>query len=162
MTKALFKGMLTTNEAADILGVSLRCVQLWCNQGKIQFETTPGGHRRISRQVVLAFKESMYSPGTLVPTKHTRNEYAFSYMDVLTLYTSYIANNEQAVSGMSFAEYVVRQMSLDHINDDMTHPDDSVWVYSFRKIKDPVQAFSLILQKTTFALPTHPIWKYTK
>lgn len=38
----------TTKEAAERLGVSLRTVQLWVEQGKLDAWKTGGGHRRIS------------------------------------------------------------------------------------------------------------------
>ena len=42
----------TTREAAEILGVALRTVQLWAEDGILQAWKTPGGHRRISRASV--------------------------------------------------------------------------------------------------------------
>lgn len=38
----------TTREAAEMLGVSLRTVQLWVDDGVLQAWRTPGGHRRVS------------------------------------------------------------------------------------------------------------------
>jgi len=43
---------LTTREAADILGVSLRTVQLWVESGKLEGWKTDGGHRRLSHSAV--------------------------------------------------------------------------------------------------------------
>lgn len=42
----------TTREAAEMLGVSLRTVQLWAESGLIEAWKTEGGHRRISRTSV--------------------------------------------------------------------------------------------------------------
>lgn len=42
----------TTREAAQMLGVSLRTVQLWSENGLLQAWKTGGGHRRISRSSV--------------------------------------------------------------------------------------------------------------
>lgn len=42
----------TTREAAEMLGVSLRTVQLWAESGLIEAWKTEGGHRRISRASV--------------------------------------------------------------------------------------------------------------
>lgn len=39
----------TTREAAEMLGVSLRTVQLWAESGLVEAWKTEGGHRRISR-----------------------------------------------------------------------------------------------------------------
>lgn len=42
----------TTREAAILLGVSLRTVQLWVEEGALRAWKTPGGHRRIIRSSV--------------------------------------------------------------------------------------------------------------
>jgi excisionase family DNA binding protein len=42
----------TTREAAEMLGVSLRTVQLWAESGLLEAWKTEGGHRRISRTSV--------------------------------------------------------------------------------------------------------------
>lgn len=42
----------TTREAAELLGVSLRTVQLWAESGLLEAWKTEGGHRRISRNSV--------------------------------------------------------------------------------------------------------------
>lgn len=42
----------TTRQAAEILGVSLRTVQMWSNNGLIETWKTGGGHRRLSRDSV--------------------------------------------------------------------------------------------------------------
>lgn len=46
------KTFCTTREAAQILGVALRTVQMWTNNGLIDAWKTQGGHRRISRESV--------------------------------------------------------------------------------------------------------------
>lgn len=43
---------LTTRKAADILGVSLRTVQLWVENGQLEGWKTDGGHRRLSHAAV--------------------------------------------------------------------------------------------------------------
>ena len=50
---------LTTKEAAQRLGVTLRTVQLWVEAGKLQAARTPGGHRRIRTSDVRALQERM-------------------------------------------------------------------------------------------------------
>jgi len=42
----------TTREASELLGVSLRTVQLWAESGLLEAWKTEGGHRRISRNSV--------------------------------------------------------------------------------------------------------------
>lgn len=46
----------TTQEAAEILGISVTSVQKLVEGGEIAAWKTPGGHRRIPRESVLAFK----------------------------------------------------------------------------------------------------------
>ena len=46
------KEVYTTREAAELLGVSLRTVQLWVENGVLNAWKTAGGHRRISRESV--------------------------------------------------------------------------------------------------------------
>ena len=43
----------STREAADLLGVSLRTVQLWTEAGVLKAWKTAGGHRRINRDSVM-------------------------------------------------------------------------------------------------------------
>lgn len=50
---------LTTKEAAQCLGVTLRTVQLWVNDGRLQAARTPGRHRRIRTSDVRALQEAM-------------------------------------------------------------------------------------------------------
>ncbi len=45
---------LSTREAADLLGVALRTVQLWVEAGTLRAWKTAGGHRRIERDSVQA------------------------------------------------------------------------------------------------------------
>jgi excisionase family DNA binding protein len=47
------KEVLTTADAAALLGVSTRTAQLWVESGQLPSWKTPGGHRRIPRQAVL-------------------------------------------------------------------------------------------------------------
>lgn len=52
MSRPGFNAYCTTREAADLLGVSLRTAQLWCESGLLEAWKTEGGHRRISRASV--------------------------------------------------------------------------------------------------------------
>ncbi|MDQ2080169.1 excisionase family DNA-binding protein [Xanthobacteraceae bacterium Astr-EGSB] len=59
------KEILTTTEAARILGVSVRTAQLLIEGGSIPSWKTPGGHRRVYRRDVLAVIEAgSTAPGT--------------------------------------------------------------------------------------------------
>jgi excisionase family DNA binding protein len=55
---------LTTLDAAVLLGVSLRSVQLWVEAGKLPAGRTPGGHRRIRTSAVraLAAEQGLADP----------------------------------------------------------------------------------------------------
>jgi excisionase family DNA binding protein len=52
----------TTQEAADLLGISVTSVQKLVEGGDIAAWKTPGGHRRIPRESVLAFKTTAGTP----------------------------------------------------------------------------------------------------
>lgn len=43
---------LSTREAADLLGISIRTAQVWVESGMLEAWKTPGGHRRILRHSV--------------------------------------------------------------------------------------------------------------
>ena len=51
--------MYTTVEAARIIGVTPRTIQLWADAGVLSARKTPGGHRRISASVLKAFVEQL-------------------------------------------------------------------------------------------------------
>lgn len=46
---------LTPKKVAQAIGVSESSMKRWCDRGLIDFETTAGGHRRLSRTSVIAF-----------------------------------------------------------------------------------------------------------
>jgi excisionase family DNA binding protein len=48
---------VSTREAADMLGVALRTVQLWVERGSLKAWKTVGGHRRVVRSSVEALLE---------------------------------------------------------------------------------------------------------
>jgi len=61
--------ILTTRQAADLIGVSLRSIQLWVESGKLAACKTPGGHRRLQRADVLRLVVKTASvPPAPVPT----------------------------------------------------------------------------------------------
>lgn len=51
--------MYTTVEAARIIGVTPRTIQLWADAGVISARKTPGGHRRISASILKAFVKQL-------------------------------------------------------------------------------------------------------
>jgi len=52
------KDILTTAQAAKLLGVSIRTAQLWIEGGRLPSWKTPGGHRRVKRSDVLTLIEA--------------------------------------------------------------------------------------------------------
>lgn len=55
MTRRSSNLSMTTRAAAQRLGCSLRSIQIWCNQGLLKHEFTPGGHRRFREEWVEEF-----------------------------------------------------------------------------------------------------------
>lgn len=51
----LAKPTLHTKEAAFLLSVSPRTVERYLNEGKLQFRSTPGGHRRTLTSSILKY-----------------------------------------------------------------------------------------------------------
>lgn len=64
MTKAsgAMSDDVTTREAAEMLGVSLRTAQLWVERGRLRAWKTAGGHRRIERASVEALRSGVGAP----------------------------------------------------------------------------------------------------
>ena len=54
---------VTTREAAEMLGVSLRTAQLWVERGRLRAWKTAGGHRRIERASVEALRAGVSETG---------------------------------------------------------------------------------------------------
>lgn len=53
----------TTQDAADVLGVSLRTIQLWVENGSLSAWRTPGGHRRVLKTSVDTLIQKRGTPG---------------------------------------------------------------------------------------------------
>lgn len=58
-----------TQEAAKRLGVSVRTVQLWVENGTLEAWKTPGGHRRIFRSSVEAALRARSRPDSVEPSE---------------------------------------------------------------------------------------------
>ena len=56
---------LTPSQAARILHVSPKTVDRWADQGRIPCVVTLGGHRRFSRDAVLAVADQMAAKGVV-------------------------------------------------------------------------------------------------
>lgn len=65
--QASMKKSITTAVAARMLGVSLQSVSNWIDAGQLRAGRTPGGHRRIEREDLLAFlqKQGLAIPDEL-------------------------------------------------------------------------------------------------
>lgn len=59
----------TTKEAAKLLGVSLRTVQLWVEGGSLSAWRTPGGHRKVSAASVDALLSARGGGQTDIPAR---------------------------------------------------------------------------------------------
>lgn len=46
--------MLTTGQAAMLMGVRPSTIQRWCDSGRLECIVTMGGHRRVKRTDILA------------------------------------------------------------------------------------------------------------
>lgn len=64
---------LTTREAASRLGVSVRTVQLWVEEGILQAWKTSGGHRRIDMDSVASLMRQRAQEGTGSAPRSGRN-----------------------------------------------------------------------------------------
>lgn len=62
--KKVLKTFCTTLEAAKILGVAQRTVQLWAESGLLEAWKTSGGHRRITRQSI---ERLLLNPSAVAP-----------------------------------------------------------------------------------------------
>lgn len=51
------RNLLTTNEAADLLGIARTSLINWLKKGELESSQTPGGHRRFKLEELLAFAE---------------------------------------------------------------------------------------------------------
>ena len=60
-------GLLSTGQAADLLGTSCATVKRWCDAGKLECAKTPGGHRKIHMWSLAHVLEEHPHPDTVVP-----------------------------------------------------------------------------------------------
>ena len=54
--------IISTEEAARLLGVSQQSVRKWCQSGKIRAKTTPGGFYKIERSELERFRQAFNMP----------------------------------------------------------------------------------------------------
>lgn len=69
ITKTRAKDVLSTNEAAERLGVAVRTIQLWVDAGVLRAWKTAGGHRRVTRDSVEALLASRHEAVTAEPSE---------------------------------------------------------------------------------------------
>ncbi len=88
--------VLTSSEAAELLGVHASTVKRWCNEGALAFHTTEGGHRRLPlRDVVQLARDREiqtilspfhpYEPHVWVALRDVREEGSFKALHSLAL-----------------------------------------------------------------------------
>ncbi|MBK8165099.1 MAG: response regulator [bacterium] len=67
------KRTMSTTQVAELLGVSAQTIANWIDNGQLPAGRTPGGHRRVSAQDLLAFLETrgLPVPAELVDRRHT-------------------------------------------------------------------------------------------
>lgn len=63
--KLASKKVFTTFEVADVCNVTPVTIQNWIDKGWLRAYRTPGGHRRVIREDLLAFLDSRNIPYTL-------------------------------------------------------------------------------------------------
>lgn len=66
MDKPSDSSCMTTREAAEALGVSLRTAQMWVERGLLKGWKTEGGHRRITAESVIRLKERRLMEGSVL------------------------------------------------------------------------------------------------
>jgi len=62
--------ILTTRDAAHLLGVAVSTVQIWMESGALPAWKTPGGHRRVRLSAVLQLRQQRGAPGMDNPDVH--------------------------------------------------------------------------------------------
>lgn len=67
------KGYLTTFQAADILSVTPDSILKWIKSGKLEARRTPGGHYRISKQIVESLLKDFDSSNTQAVRENINN-----------------------------------------------------------------------------------------
>lgn len=65
--------ILSTYQVADLLGVSVQSVARWIDAGDLSASRTPGGHRRVEPEALVAFleRQKMPIPQELSPARST-------------------------------------------------------------------------------------------
>ncbi|MBT8494320.1 MAG: helix-turn-helix domain-containing protein, partial [Deltaproteobacteria bacterium] len=56
--------LLTTRDAAELLGVGTTSIKRWADSGLLECVKTPGGHRRFPRDAVVALLDENQEPAT--------------------------------------------------------------------------------------------------
>jgi excisionase family DNA binding protein len=79
---------LTSTEAATLLDVHPSTVKRWCNEGELDSELTPGGHRRISIRDAMGLARDRGIPTVLTPF-HPFESHVWSALQAIVEQDSY-------------------------------------------------------------------------
>jgi excisionase family DNA binding protein len=74
---------LTSSEAAALLDVHTSTVKRWCNDGELESELTPGGHRRISIHAATTFARDR-GIGTILVPFHPYEPHVWTVLRAIT------------------------------------------------------------------------------
>ena len=120
---------VTTSEAASILGVSLRTIQLWVESGVLKAWKTAGGHRRIPKSAVSQLlkqqQSEMAEESSLMPMKILVVEDEPTLLQAYELYINSWGLNCQVLTAKDGYEGLMKigQYHPDLIISDLLMPD---------------------------------------
>jgi excisionase family DNA binding protein len=82
--------IISTEEAARLLGVSQQSVRKWCQSGKIRAKTTPGGFYKIERSELERFRQEFNMPNLdsnesvlIIEEEHSRIKFLSGLLEML-------------------------------------------------------------------------------
>ena len=82
--------IISTEEAARLLGVSQQSVRKWCQSGKIRAKTTPGGFYKIERMELERFRQEFNMPNLdsnefvlIIEENHDRVKFISGLLEML-------------------------------------------------------------------------------
>jgi excisionase family DNA binding protein len=116
---------LSTGEASRLLGVALRTIQVWVNEGRLPTSRTPGGHRRlhVAHVQMLVFRMAQDMP---MPTDADYDAAARAWQDAPTLPRTQAQRLRDVRGTATNADWLLQMDAEDRERRDMpTLPRDS-------------------------------------